>query len=169
MRFAFLNRGAFQSLIACKSDRPKYPAKTFIVFHKTEFFVEFYPRLVPADYDGDGKTDPAVFRSGVWYILSSLSGSARYEYWGLSSDILAPADHDADGRADVAVYRNGAWYTSEFRRRTRAKFRSGNRHPDPDGVSAIAYFTTYIPRSGQSKVVRTDGRSGGDLDTPVGH
>jgi len=45
---------------------------------------------VPADYDGDGSTDPAVFRNGVWYFLQSSNGVSIYQF-GLAGDKPAPA------------------------------------------------------------------------------
>jgi len=68
----------------------------------------------PFDFDGDGKADVSVFRSGTgtWHVLQSSVNSLRSQQWGLSTDRVAPADYDGDGKTDIAVFRNaeGAWY-----------------------------------------------------------
>ncbi len=73
----------------------------------TDFFV-------PEDYDGDNKTDIAVWRDGApnvaaFYILQSNDNTVRIDTFGQSGDDpTVVGDYDGDGKADVAVYREGA-------------------------------------------------------------
>jgi hypothetical protein len=62
---------------------------------------------VPADYDGDGLTDLAIWRptDGTWWILKSAGSGVETQQWGQAGDIPLPADYDGDNETDYAVYR----------------------------------------------------------------
>jgi hypothetical protein len=73
----------------------------------TDFFV-------PEDYDGDNKSDIAIYRAGAptvaaFYILQSSNNTVRIEAFGQTGDEpRVVGDYDGDGKADPAVYRAGA-------------------------------------------------------------
>jgi hypothetical protein len=79
-------------------------------------------RPLPGDYNGDGRTEYALFRpsNGAWYILNTATGFYDTYSWGVNGDIPVPADYDGDGITDKAVWRpsNGTWYIWQSRTNT---------------------------------------------------
>jgi len=106
----------------------------------------------PGDYDGDGKGDIAIYRSGAtvgsqndYWIIQSATNTFRHFAWGLSGDATVQRDYDGDGITDVAVFR--------------------------DGASAAAQTTWYIRNSSNGSVrvegfgITGDGAN--NFDTPI--
>lgn len=69
------------------------------------------PLYTRGDFDGDNRTDPAVYRPdgvspnfGVWYMWLSTGGFYGVQF-GVATDIITPADYDGDNKTDVAVAR----------------------------------------------------------------
>lgn len=58
-------------------------------------------QLVPGDYDGDGKTDAAVYAAGVWTIRQSTTGTTVTASHGSSGDKPVGGDCDGDDRDNL--------------------------------------------------------------------
>jgi hypothetical protein len=69
---------------------------------------------VVSDFDGDKKTDHAVFTpaSGDWFVENSSAGNYGSFHWGAPGDRFVPGDYDGDGNADIAIWRpsGGVWW-----------------------------------------------------------
>jgi len=69
---------------------------------------------VLGDYDGDGKTDTAIYDTtgGAWWIIPSSGIPAYGVGWGGSGFKPVPGDYDGDGKTDIAIYDAtvGAWW-----------------------------------------------------------
>lgn len=115
------------------------------------------------DFDGDGVTDPAVFRpsSAIWYVLNSGSATIASIPFGLTGDIPVDGDFDGDQRADFCVFRPslGQWWILRSSDGTAlgVSFGQAGDRPtagdyDKDGKTDIAFWR---PSDGQYYVLRS--------------
>ena len=142
---------------------------------------------VPGDYDGDGKTDRAVWSPGEgdWNIQRSSDGGTTLRQWGAGSmnDQPVPGDYDGDGKADIAVWRpgEGNWYIqrSSDGGTTLQQWGAGSMNDKPvpgdydgDGKADIAIWRPgegnwYIQRSSDGGTTLQQWGAGYMNDQPV--
>lgn len=73
---------------------------------------------IPGDYDGDGRFDIAVYRTGfapdnTYIVRRSSDNVVTFTNFGnFQTDYVVPGDYDGDGKFDLAVARTGAVSTS---------------------------------------------------------
>ena len=134
----------------------------------------------PGDFDGDGRSDVAVFRpsTGVWWIRSALGGVTGLG-WGGAGDVPVPGDYDGDGRVDIAVFRpsTGVWYLRNSSTSTLTSIAWGDSADvavpadyGGDGLTDVAVFRPstgvwYIRDSGAPGLLSI--AWGGGSDVPV--
>ena len=139
----------------------------------------------PADYDGDGITDRAVFTdyAGQWKITySSTNTTQTINYFGQAGDKVVSGNYSGNpnGKADLAVWRpaNGTWYVLQLSTGTVTSRQWGQAGDVPvpgnyDGDDKLDYVV-YRPSNGtwyqllsSSGYSYTSAQWGASSDTPV--
>jgi hypothetical protein len=152
-----------------------------IATHGRGFYeFSFAVQRAPFDFDGDNKTDLAIFRPpvGEWWINRSSNGATFAAQFGTSTDRIVPADFTGDGKADIAIWRpaSGEWFIlrSENSSFYSVPFGTSGDIPAPadfdaDGKADTAVFrpsesTWYVSRSSGGTTIQQFGAAG---DVPV--
>ncbi|MBK7704647.1 MAG: VCBS repeat-containing protein [Acidobacteria bacterium] len=71
--------------------------------------------IAPGDFDGDDKTDMAVFSAGTWTIRKSSNSQTETVSFGASGDRPVVGDYDGDDVSDCAVFRpsTNTWWIKQ--------------------------------------------------------
>lgn len=145
------------------------------------------PALRYADFDGDARTDVAVYRrsTGVWYLNPSTApATSSGVQFGAQNDVTVPADYDGDGKSDIAVWRGGSPAYFYILQSSNGAFRaepfgqSGDNPTvtgdwDADGKADLAVYRGgsqsyfYYRPSAQSGVSVINIQWGTNGDTPI--
>jgi len=90
---------------AAPSSKPANAATTNMLLYA--------PGSVKFDFDGDGKSDGAIWHpsTGQWKTRSSLNNTVTPLNLGTSGSVIVPADYDGDGKTDYATFKasTGTW------------------------------------------------------------
>ena len=130
------------------------------------------------DFDGDGRTEIAVYQraAGRWVLLTSASNYAVTVAmtFGVGTDVVTPGDYDGDGKTDAAIFRpsTGTWSVARSSDRTTVQMTGGMAGDIPvpgdyDGDGKTD-FAVYRPSTGAFRFVNS--RVGGSTwqDTSLG-
>ncbi len=112
-------------------------------------------KSAPADYDGDGKTDAAVFDNGTWTVRKSSTGTTQtINSFGALGDIPVSGNYVGTSEADAAVYRpsNQTWYVREAVSGTVTSYAFGNSGdvavPGNYDGDSLMDFAVFRPSTG---------------------
>ncbi|MDQ3132458.1 MAG: VCBS repeat-containing protein [Acidobacteriota bacterium] len=148
------------------------------------------PRDAPVDFNGDGKTDYAVYRN----LTGATNGQLRWFYnlnvpnsptvaldWGLATDTVITEDFDGDLKDDIAVWRPGvptvaAFYILNSQTNTARVEAFGQTGDDPtvvgdysgDGKADLAVYRAGANAGAQSIWFYRSTPNGATVFTPWG-
>jgi hypothetical protein len=138
-------------------------------------------QVQPSEFDGDGRSDLAVWRpeTGDWHVMRSSDNTYTGVRFGAGSfgDIAVPGNYDGDRKTDLAVYRpsDGTWYIAQSSNgQVRAvQFGIATDKPaagdfDGDGKTDLAVFRPengywYILRSSDGQFIAIQWGTDGDI------